>query len=91
MGFNSGFKGLNVDQLFLEWEMFQSKFVEKIKTQILCSITPAPPGSENRTICKKMWKNMVQSDNRAWKSNAALKNAIWMPDNKGKKNTDTLS
>ena len=26
-------------QLFLEWEMFQTKVVEKIKTHILCSIT----------------------------------------------------
>jgi hypothetical protein len=26
-------------QLFLEWEMFQTKFVEKIKTHILCSVT----------------------------------------------------
>ena len=24
---------------FLEWEMFQTKFVEKIKTHILCSVT----------------------------------------------------
>ena len=26
-------------QLFLEWEMFQTKVVEKIKTHILCSVT----------------------------------------------------
>jgi hypothetical protein len=26
-------------QFFLEWEMFQTKFVEKIKTHILCSAT----------------------------------------------------
>jgi len=26
-------------QLFLEWEMFQAKVVEKIKTHILCSVT----------------------------------------------------
>ena len=26
-------------QFFLEWEMFQTKFVEKIKTHILCSMT----------------------------------------------------
>jgi len=24
---------------FLEWELFQTKFVEKIKTHILCSVT----------------------------------------------------
>ena len=26
-------------QFFLEWEMFQTKFVEEIKTHILCSVT----------------------------------------------------
>jgi hypothetical protein len=26
-------------QSFLEWEMFQTKVVEKIKTHILCSVT----------------------------------------------------
>ena len=26
-------------QFFLEWEMFQTKVVEKIKTHILCSVT----------------------------------------------------
>ena len=26
-------------QLFLEWEMFQTKVVEKIETHILCSVT----------------------------------------------------
>jgi hypothetical protein len=30
---------------FLEWEMFQTKFVEKIKTDISCSIT-TPPGKK---------------------------------------------
>ena len=34
-----------IAQFFLEWEMFQTKFVEKIKTQILCSVTPPPPKS----------------------------------------------
>ena len=28
-----------LEQFFLEWEMFQTKFVQKIKTHILCSIT----------------------------------------------------
>jgi len=26
-------------QFFVEWEMFQTKFVEKIKAHILCSVT----------------------------------------------------
>jgi len=29
----------HVPDLFLEWEMFQTKVVEKIKTHILCSVT----------------------------------------------------
>jgi hypothetical protein len=28
-----------VSEFFLEWEMFQTKVVQKIKTHILCSIT----------------------------------------------------
>ena len=36
-----------------------------------------------------MSEDMVQPDNHAGKSNAALKNALCMPDNKGK-TTDTL-
>jgi hypothetical protein len=28
--------------LFLEWEMFQTEVLEKIKTHILCWITPFP-------------------------------------------------
>jgi len=28
---------------FLEWEMFQTKFVEKIRTHILYSVTFFPP------------------------------------------------
>jgi len=33
--------------------MFQTKFVEEIKTHILCS-TIFPP--ENRAVCETMWK-----------------------------------
>jgi len=28
---------------FLEWEMFDKSCIEKMKTQILCSITSPPP------------------------------------------------
>ena len=38
--------------------MFQTKVVEKIKTHILCSVTPPPP--ENRTVYEIMWKNTVE-------------------------------
>jgi beta-galactosidase GanA len=44
-------------EFFLEFEMFQTKVVEKIKTHILCSITFF---SEDRTIYEVMWKNMLQ-------------------------------
>ena len=44
-------------QFFLEWEMFQSKFVEKIKTKISGSETLF----ENRAIYEIMWKNIIQS------------------------------
>ena len=37
----------NLAKFFLEWEIFQTKFVQKIKTHILCSVTPPslPPPS----------------------------------------------
>jgi hypothetical protein len=37
----------------LEWEMFQTKVVEKIKTHMLCSFF----SPENRASYEKMWKN----------------------------------
>jgi hypothetical protein len=39
--------------------MFQAKFVEKIKTHILCSTTFF---FENVAICEIMWKNIVDPD-----------------------------
>jgi len=36
--------------------MFQTKFVEKIKTHIFCSLTFL----ENHAVCEIMWKNTVQ-------------------------------
>ena len=41
---------------FLEWEMFRTKVVEKIKTHILCSITFV----ENRSVYEIMWKNILE-------------------------------
>jgi len=38
--------------------MFQTNVVDKIKAQILCSIT----FSENRAIYEIMWENMVEPD-----------------------------
>jgi hypothetical protein len=46
-------------EFFLEWEMFQTIDVEKIKTHILYSITFF---SENHAVYRIMWKNMVGLD-----------------------------
>jgi len=43
-------------QLFLELEMLQAKFVEKIKTHIFCSII----FTENLAFYEIMWKNMIE-------------------------------
>jgi hypothetical protein len=46
-----------VAQFFLEWETFQTKVVEKIKTHILWSVTFF---FENRAVYEIMWKNTVE-------------------------------
>ena len=46
-------------QLFLEGEMFEIKLVEKIKTQIWCSIPLF--FFVNRAVYEIMWKNMAES------------------------------
>ena len=46
-------------EFFLEWEMFEIKAVEKIKTRILCSVTFF---SENRVVCELMWEKMMQPE-----------------------------
>ena len=45
-------------ELFVELNIFLTEDVEKNKIHIQCSITLL----KNRTICEKMWKNIVQSD-----------------------------
>jgi len=42
--------------------MYQTKFVEKMKTNILGSITSPPPPKKNRAVYEIMWKNIVQPD-----------------------------
>ena len=49
---------LYLTELFLEWEMFQTKVVEKIKTHISCSVT----FFWKSDIYEIMWKNMAQPD-----------------------------
>jgi hypothetical protein len=45
--------------LFLEWEMFQTKPEEVIKTHILCSVTFC---FEKVDVCEIMWENKVEPD-----------------------------
>jgi hypothetical protein len=69
-------------QFFLEWEIFQTKFVEKIKTHILCSVNFF---SENRAVYKIIWKNVVERgrpQTTIWR----MRIACWVP-----KATDTRS
>jgi len=42
--------------------MFETKFVEKIQTHILCSTTFSP---ENRAVYETVWKNTVEPS-RPW-------------------------
>jgi hypothetical protein len=46
-------------ELSLQWEMFRTKIVYKMKTHILCSITFF---SENRAVYEIMSKNMVEPE-----------------------------
>jgi hypothetical protein len=47
-------------EFFVEWDIFQTKFVEKVNAHILCSVFPPPP--ESRAVYELMWKNVVQPD-----------------------------
>ena len=49
---------MSLAELYLEWEMFQTKLVEKLKTHILCSVT----FPENPAVYEIMWKNVVEPD-----------------------------
>ena len=62
-------------QFFLEWEMFHTKVVQKIKTHILCSVTFFP---ENRAVYEIMWKNIVQRG-RAQMAIWRMRIACWIP------------
>jgi len=47
----------HVTQLYLEWKMFQTKVVEKIKTRTLCPVI-----FFKSVIYEIKWKNMVDPD-----------------------------
>ena len=53
-------------EFFLQWEMFQKKFVEKITTHVLCSI------SFSRNLCH-LWNNVE----KYWVGQATDGNIIW--------------
>jgi len=46
--------------IILRMTIFQTRFVYKIKTQILCSITSLPLPPENRAVYEIMGKNTVE-------------------------------
>ena len=60
-------------QFFLEWEMFQTKAVERIKTYLLCSVFSPP-----KILIFVMWKNTVEPDRpqiTIWRTRIAC----WIP------------
>ena len=64
----------HLPQFVLEWEMFQTKSVEKIKTHILCSVT----FPENRAVYEIMWKNTAEPDRpqmKTWR----IRISRWVP------------
>jgi hypothetical protein len=62
-------------KFFLQWEMFQSKVVEEMKTHILCPVSFIP--SENRAVYE-MWKHGVE---RGWPQMTIwrMRIACWIP------------
>jgi hypothetical protein len=59
---------------FLEWEIFRTSFVKKMKTQILCSVI----FFENRIGYEIMWKNIVEC-RRPRMTIWCLHIACWIP------------
>jgi hypothetical protein len=73
-----------VAELFLEWEVFQTKVIEKIKTRVMFSTF----FSENRSFFGVMWKNMVEHIGQRWQYNKAYGPCIL---DKYSKNTDIFT
>jgi len=63
-----------VAHFFLEWEKFQTKVAEKIKTPILCWIT----FSRNCIMHEKRWNNIVEPD-RPQMTIRHIRFACWIP------------
>jgi len=60
---------LHLAHFFLEWEMLNTRVVEKIETHIWCAISIF----ENRAVYEKMWKYIVQPDGlqmTTWRAHA---------------------
>ena len=72
------YKFLFMSRLFLQWEMFQTKPIEKIKTRILFSITFFFLSFENRTIYEIMWKNIVERGSPMWQYGACAMHAGYL-------------
>jgi hypothetical protein len=66
---------LYLAQFFLEWEMFQTKVVEKIKAHILCWINFFPI---HCAVYEIIWKNVVQLD-RPQLTVWGMHFACWIP------------
>ena len=70
-----------IAQLFLEWEIFQARVVEKIKSQILISIT----FFENYAVYEIMWKKKYYRPRQA--ADCIVAQAHCMLDNQVYKHT----
>jgi hypothetical protein len=69
-------------QFYWEWEMFQKKIVEKIKTHVICSVTFL----ENRAVYEITWKNIIESG-RPQISVWSIRIARWIPKSKNTHST----
>ena len=61
-------------EFFLEWEMFQAQFVEKIKTHILCSVTFFPK-------IVSLWDNVEKYCRTRQATSDSIAYAFCIPDN----------
>ena len=60
-------------EFFLQWGIFQTKLLEKIKIHILCSIFFL----KNRAVCEIMWRNIVEPD-RLQMTTLRMRIACWI-------------